>query len=251
MKKAIVVAALLLCNLLPVSEAYSQTEKEIDNSSEAWLGYFSNIRLGNKISLWNDLHLRRREFLSDWKNIIVRTGVTYHITDHLRATVGYAFAAHAPETGNTFRLEHRPWQQIAWNGKYGRLYLAQWLRIEERFNQKIVADVRTGDYAFNMRFRYMISAQVPLNRKTIEPNTLCAVAGTELFLNAGKHVVYNTFDQNRAFAGLGYQVTKGLNIQLAYMNVFQQLAAGDKYNSAHTLRLFIFHNIDLRKKENS
>jgi hypothetical protein len=33
------------------------------------------------------------------------------------------------------------------------------------------------------------------------------------------------------------------------MNLFQQLPAGNRFNNNHVLRLFVFHNVDLRKKE--
>jgi len=37
-------------------------------------------------------------------------------------------------------------------------------------------------------------------------------------------------------------------VQFGYMNLFQQLAAGNKFRSIHTMRLFYFQNVDLRKK---
>jgi hypothetical protein len=67
----------------------------------------------------------------------------------------------------------------------------------------------------------------------------------------GKQIVYNYFDQNRLFAGLAYNVNATANIQLGYMNVFQQLPAGNRYRSLHVARIFYFHNIDLRNNRNS
>jgi len=37
-------------------------------------------------------------------------------------------------------------------------------------------------------------------------------------------------------------------LQFGYMNVFQQLAAGNQYKSVSAARLLYFHNLDLRKK---
>ena len=68
----------------------------------------------------------------------------------------------------------------------------------------------------------------------------------EVFLNFGKKIIYNTFDQNRFFAGVGYQLTPHLNAQLGYMNIFQQEASGNKYMSTNAIRLFVFHSFDLR-----
>ena len=38
-----------------------------------------------------------------------------------------------------------------------------------------------------------------------------------------------------------------ITLQVGYMNIFQQLAAGNKYRSNHVARVFYFHNLDLRK----
>jgi hypothetical protein len=38
-----------------------------------------------------------------------------------------------------------------------------------------------------------------------------------------------------------------LNAQLGYMNLFQQLPTGNRFNNNHTIRLFFFNNINLRK----
>ena len=67
-------------------------------------------------------------------------------------------------------------------------------------------------------------------------------------ISVGKQIVYNHFDQNRFFIGLSYQPNKTDNLQFGYMNVFQQLAAGNKYKSINAARIFYFHNLDLRKK---
>ena len=44
-----------------------------------------------------------------------------------------------------------------------------------------------------------------------------------------------------------FKFTKTLNAQLGYMQVFQQQPAGNRFFDTHALRLFVFHNLDLRK----
>ena len=88
-----------------------------------------------------------------------------------------------------------------------------------------------------------------ISEKEIAPKTVFAALTNEVFLNFGDKIVYNTFDQNRIFAGFGYQFTSHLNAQLGYMNVYQQEASGNNYFSTHAIRLFVFHSFDLRNKE--
>lgn len=47
--------------------------------------------------------------------------------------------------------------------------------------------------------------------------------------------------------GLTYQTGAHSNHQFGYMNVYQQLGEGNRYQSAHTTRLFYFQNLDVRK----
>lgn len=233
---------------IPQTVLGQEVVKEITEREQVWLGYFNQTRLSGKFSLWLDLHARRNDFLDRWATTIIRPGITYHISDHTRFTVGYAYAAHWPisESDETIRPEHRPWQQINWSGRSKRLHLNQWVRLEERFNRKIQDDQLTDSYRFNFRARYMIALMVPLTADAIAPGVPFVVLNDEVHLNFGKEIIYNYFDQNRLFAGIGYQFSKSLNAQLGYMQVFQQREAGNHFFNTHTLRLFVFHNLDLR-----
>ncbi|WP_207434267.1 DUF2490 domain-containing protein [Sabulibacter ruber] len=235
--------------LLPFQTQAQTPEKQVTDRQQVWLGYFNQTRLSDKFSLWLDLHSRRTDFLDRWATTIVRPGLTYHISDHTRFTVGYAYVSHWPasETEETVRPEHRLWQQVNWSGKSKRLQTNQWVRLEERFNRNIANDQLQEGYHFNFRARYMIGLMVPLTADAIAPGVPFLVLNDELHVNFGKEIVYNYFDQNRLFGGVGYQFSKGFNAQLGYMQVFQQTAAGNRYFKTHALRLFLFHNIDLRK----
>ena len=125
----------------------------------------------------------------------------------------------------------------------------QWFRLEERFRRKILNDDELAEgYGFNFRFRYNFFAQFPLSKRKFQPNTLSFVVNDEVHINFGEQIVYNYFDQNRFFLGFHYHVNKHDNLQFGYMNIFQQLAAGNQYRSVHVARVFYFHNLDLRKK---
>lgn len=235
-----------------LSSASAQVpSKVVNDHTQAWLGYLNQTRLSDKWGLWLDLHARRTDdFLDRWSTIIIRPGVTYYFSDHLRFTVGYAFASHYPAIASQeVRPEHRPWQQILWTHRGKRLQTQQWVRLEERFLSKYANGEVQDGYGFNFRFRYLLNLMVPLNREFIEPKTLFFAFNDEIHINAGSQITYNYFDQNRLFLGLGYQFSKSLNAQLGYMNLFQQLPAGNQFNNNHVIRLFFFHNLDLRHKE--
>jgi hypothetical protein len=226
--------------------------KQTESVQQTWLGYFNQTRFSNKWGTWTDLHLRTKEdFFSDFSQSIARVGLTYYLNDDTKLTAGYAYVSHYPADNhkNVTMPEHRPWQQIQWHSKYSKLRLMQWFRLEERFRRKILNDEELAEgYNFNFRARYNILFQVPLSQNKFQPNTFSLVMNNEAHINFGKQVVYNYFDQNRFFLGFAYHVNKHDNLQFGYMNVFQQLPAGNKYRSNHVARVFYFHNLDLRKK---
>jgi hypothetical protein len=237
---------------LQAGTTFSQTaEKHIHSREQLWFGYFNQTRFSNKWGMWADVHYRMTDnFASRPFQFLVRPALTYFIKDNLRVNVGYAFVTHFPGKGlNTTRFEHRPWQQIWWNQKYTGLTTLQWIRLEQRFNEKVVSDVKQDGYNYIFRVRYNMSFFIPLKGKEIVPKTPFAAVMNEVFLNFGDNITYNTFDQNRLFAGVGYQFTSHLNAQLGYMNVYQQEASGNNYFSTHAIRLFFFHSIDLRQQD--
>ena len=227
-------------------------QKQTVNVGQTWIGYFNQVRYSDKWGSWADIHLRtKEETFSNLSQSIVRIGLTYYLNENTKITGGYAFVNHFPAENhkNISQPEHRPWQQIQWHTKYSRLRLMQWVRLEERFRHKIENDDKLASgYHFNYRVRYNFFLSAPLSKKAFAPKTLSFVANDELHLNFGKEIVYNYFDQNRFFLGLVYHTNTHDNFQFGYMNVFQQQAAGNKYRSIHAIRLFYFHNLDLRNK---
>lgn len=224
-------------------------DKQVTARSQVWTGYFNQTRINDKFSIWLDLHARRSGFLDRWATTIFRPGVTYHVSDHVRVTAGYAYASHWPavETQQTVRPEHRLWQQISWGSKSRKLQLNQWIRLEERFLRKIQQDALQPGHNFSYKARHMMALLLPLQGEEIKPGSPFAVLNNEIHINFGKEVVYNYFDQNRLFAGLGYPFTRNLQVQAGYMRVFQQLPGGNHFFDTHAFRLFLFHNLDLRK----
>jgi long-subunit fatty acid transport protein len=230
--------------------SFAQT-KDFETREQTWFGYFNQTRFTKRSGMWVDLHLRLTNNFVEQVNLsILRAGYTYYISDQVRLTAGYAYVTqYGLAEGQPDVPEHRPWQQIQWVEKKKGFTMMQWFRIDERFRTKVVDGELTDSYNFNWRFRYNIGLTFPLKGKVVQAKTPFLFFNDELHINAGKNIVYNYFDQNRLFLGLGYQFTSHLNAQLGYMYIFQQLPAGDKYANIHVIRFFVFHNLDLRKSE--
>jgi Protein of unknown function (DUF2490) len=239
----------LLCLMMIVSIQTFSQEKEFETREMAWFGYFNQTRFSNRSGLWLEGHLRLNDhFVNEVHATLFRIGYIYYLNDHAKLTVGYAHQTQYGHDGAPDVPEHRPWQQIQWIEKKNGFNMMQWVRLEQRFRGKVEENELTGDYNFNFRIRYNMAFTIPLKGKKIEPKTPFIFLNNEVFINFGENIVNNYFDQNRAFAGLGYQFTEHINAHLGYMYIFQQLPEGNKYIQANTIRLFFFHNLDLRKK---
>jgi len=242
---------LVFCSCLFLMVKVSSQTKTTQTLEQVWLGYFNQTRLNDKWGFWLDAQIRTKDnFTDSLSQFIFRPGVTYYIDNNTKLSLGYAFINHFPadDHPDISAPEHRIWQQIQWHTSYSRIRTMQWFRLEERYRRKIT-DGELGDgYNFNFRMRYNFLMQVPMGAKKYEKGAVSCVINDEIHINFGKRIVYNYFDQNRFFTGFNYFLNKHDNIQFGYMNLFQQLSAGNKYRSIHTARVFFFHNLDLRKK---
>ncbi|GMQ28084.1 DUF2490 domain-containing protein [Algoriphagus confluentis] len=250
MRKVAAFTLFLILNFVQI--AFPQIpEKELHHREQLWLGYFNQTRLTDKFGFWIDVHYRMTDnFVGRPFQFLFRPALTYFIKDNLRVNAGYVLAKHFPPEGlSTTRTEHRAWQQIWWNQKYTGLSTLQWLRLEQRFNERILNDVKNEGYNYTFRVRYNFSFFIPLKGTEMKAKTPFAAVTNELFLNFGDRITYNTFDQNRFFTGVGYQFSSHLNAQVGYMNVYQQEASGTDYMMTHAIRFFVFHSLDLRKKD--
>ena len=243
------ISCVLLCFCFAMLQAQTKQTQQVE---QLWLGYFNQARFTNKLGVWTDLQLRTKDdFVNKFSTSIVRLGLTYYVNDVTKLTAGYAYISHYPSDAHkkVTQPEHRPWQQVQWNTKYGKKRMMQWFRLEERFRRKILNDstLAPGNN-FNFKLRYNFFYDVPLTSAGIKPGSFSFVVNDEVHVNFGKQIVNNYFDQNRLFLGFKYQLSDHDNLQLGYLNVFQQLSAGNKYRSIDAIRLFYFQNLDLRKK---
>ncbi len=251
-KKGLVCFLVLNFILGPISKVVAQPQfKMIEHEEQLWTAYFNQTRFSNKWGLWFDAHLRSKEqFYKGLSQGLIRPAAMFFLTEDLKLLAGYVFVNHFPADNHReiSQPEHRFWQQLQWQVKYPKFRLAQWLRLEERYRRKIENDRELGDgYIFNYRVRYNFLAQFALGNHAFKKGSFSIAAGNELFLNFGRQIVYNTFDQNRFFAGIQYHVNRHDQLQIGYMNMFQQLAGGAQYRMNHIVRVFYFQALDLRK----
>ena len=106
--------------------------------------------------------------------------------------------------------ENRLWEQFVSNQYLGRIKFEHRYRVEQRW-------LNTG---YRNRFRYRISANIPINKPKVEPGTLFGILYDEAFFNNKAP----NFERNRVAALLGYQFSKPFSIQTGILNQFNNTA---------------------------
>ena len=183
----------------------NQTENELGN----WLMYFGTHKISEKYSLHYETQLRNYEVISNFNQLLPRVGLNYHIDESSIVTAGYAFIPTQNEFdkgwGKEMVTENRIWEQFILRNSINRVKIRHRYRFEQRW-------VKAGDITtYKNRARYMLSVKLPISKN--EESPLFISLYDEIFLNISD----DTFDQNRLFAALGYQVNKQMNIQFGYL----------------------------------
>jgi hypothetical protein len=145
------------------------------------------------------------------------------------------------------KFEYRSYEEFAISDKYNSIGIQHRFRIEERYFKTIVdGNIQPGN-TFNFRFRYqfMMNFKI-LNLSSTNPvQTLSINLGDEIFINAGKKIVYNVFDQNRILIGPAVSFTKDFIVGLTYNNQFAATATAANYAHTNVFWLIMKQNFDI------
>jgi len=182
---------------------FSNSQEDTGN----WIMYFGTNKISDKLSIHSELQYRNHTISpTNIEQLLLRTGLNYHIKPHASATIGYAHIGNHAYKSNRKSPEveeHRIWQQFLTTNKIGRIKFEHRYRIEERFIEK----------DFKTRFRYRIMLFYPLNRKLLETGTIYLGIYNELFINGEK----TFFDRNRLYGGIGYKYSQNIEFQIGLL----------------------------------
>lgn len=243
-KTLVFIVALASGTILSPVRGLSQ-DKRIIKGNQQWVQYYNHTKLTNKWSLLIDGGFRWKEDLLNRSQYIVRAAGSYYINNEIRVAAGLAHLGTYSDIELTV-AELRPFQEVRIK-RSGNLGLSQRLRIEQRFVQATASHDQQFD-RFNWRFRYFIGIAIPIVRFSGHSHRYLKVqVGDEIFVNAGKDIVYNIFDQNRLLIGPSFQLNESLTFALTYNGKFSALNLPSEYSYNHILWLSIRHNIDLSK----
>ncbi|MCL6272944.1 DUF2490 domain-containing protein [Muricauda sp. 2012CJ35-5] len=223
MKKLIVLLILL------VTSSGIHAQQPGENEMGAWYMYFGTNKIAERFSVHTEAQFRFYETASNFNQLLLRTGLNYHINPNAIATAGYGFIS----TDGTFEefpnetnsKEHRIFQQFILKNKVWEFLFEHRYRLEQRF-------IDFGDRTDTQhRARYRIQVTLPLT------DTFFLNFYDELFINLQDDL----FGQNRLYGALGIHVTENSSVQFGYLRNQFTNAVFDRW------QIGIFFNPDLRK----
>lgn len=71
----------------------------------------------------------------------------------------------------------------------------------------------------------------------------------EIFVNFGKNVANNVFDQNRAYAAITYALPKKSRLEIGFMEQTLQQRSGRVIENNHTLMVSIFSTLAIGNRK--
>jgi len=220
-----------------------------DHNSNLWLGYIGDHPVAN--GPWGihlEAQVRRAELGESWQQLLLRPGVNYTLNPRVSFSGGYCFVETFPygdfPAADQFP-EHRVWEQVTVTVPFLGLDWVNRFRLEQRNIGELAPRPGGGQevtgYRYENRIRYQLRTTVPLD----EAGRNYLVAWNEVFINFGPEVKGNTFDQNRAFLGLGRRLGNAFRLEAGFLEQTVQRRLGRIWEHNHTFVIYLSSNAAL------
>lgn len=216
---------------LTILNTFIVTAQEVgDDKLGSWHMYFGTNTIAEKLSIHTEAQMRYYENGKNFNQLLLRTGLNYHINPDAIATIGYGHIT----TDGTFEepaneentVEHRIFEQYILKNTVGKFKFEHRYRLEQRFIKF------PGRNDTQHRARYRLQVTYPLS------TVFFLNFYDEIFLNLQNEV----YGQNRLYGAIGANVFKNTSVQVGYLKNHFPKANFDR------LQIGVFYNPDLRKK---
>ncbi|MBQ4914780.1 DUF2490 domain-containing protein [Maribacter sp. MMG018] len=229
MKKLIIV-------LFTITSTLTMAQENGENELGSWFMYFGTNKISDRWSVHTEAQFRYYETASNFNQLLLRTGINYHINSDAIATLGYGYI----DTDPTFEgsldaanlTEHRIFEQFILKNKVWEFLFEHRYRLEQRFISQtdILSDPEQNLDRTEHRARYRLQVTLPLT------DIFFLNFYDEIFINLQNEA----FGQNRLYAALGINVTEDLSMQFGYLKNHFSSTNYDR------LQLGLVFNTDLR-----
>lgn len=225
--------------------------RQVVNQPLEWFSAASNLKLSRIFTLYVEGQFRYADDF-DPQQYQARTSLDITLNKHWSISpIGYVYTwnyKYGEQPAAYANNEHRIYQQLIYKHKFKSINISHRGRIEERRIQ----DHKSGseDYSNRQtRYRYRFMATMPFKGEKIEAKSWFGAVYDEVFMSRGKTVTFKEPDQNRVFAGVGYQINQSVNILAGpvYQMLIKSNGAAQENNVG--LQVMATYNFDFTKKD--
>lgn len=206
------------------------------NNIGSWNIINITMKANNKWSFFTEGQIRSLSFYDDFHYYELKVGLTYKIKPNFSVTTGIGDYNTHSEGGDFVspiqNNEIRTWVQANLKNPFDYVIFEHRYRAEQRFTSN----------GYRNRFRYRLSAVIPLQGKKIEPKTFYLSAWNEIFFTDKEPF----FERNRIFIGGGYEFSKNLAVQTGYIYQFDYKINDETGRDFFNIALL--YNFDLKQK---
>jgi hypothetical protein len=231
--------------------ALAQSPRRVDDEAATWIAYTGVHPLSPNWRLHLETQLRQTEGTRQPQQRLFRTALLRVLNPAVRVGGGYGFTrAYPPEefvTNPQPVNEHRTYLQVDLNQPAGPLHVDHRYRLEQRWIQRLQTSTTDAGWTYTNRARYFLRGYLAPGGGTPSDGEAYVVAYDEVFVNFGKNVRNNVFDQNRLFAGVGYRWSRALSTEVGYMNQLAVRSSGTDVERNHTIVIAFSSSAPLRR----
>jgi hypothetical protein len=229
----------------------TSTAKVQDHNFNGWYMYFGDHPLKGKWGLHLEGQWRRYEAITKPQQLLLRPAINYDLRPDVMFTLGYGYITSHRYGGYPAQFpapEHRIFQQVLLKQNVGTAGFQHRYRIEQRWigvmQESAGGGAGRAAWRLQNRFRYFFKGVVPLGK-----TQNFAAFYDEIFLGFGPNIGASIFDQNRAYAAFGRQLTGNNRIEIGYLNQLVAQRDGRILEVNHTLQVAWFSTVRFGKKK--
>ena len=215
---------------LLAAPAAAQVNRIDDFNRVGWYVFEGDHALGPRFTVHTEAQARRTGLIADWQQLLLRAGLGYQVRPRLKVGGGYTYlrtypyGAHPTADAGPFP-EQRFHEDVTLSDSVGRVGIEHRLRLEQRWIGVPGASGPLGNAAVwqrQNRIRYQLAVQVPLQGPALDDGEWYLTAFDEIFLNFGRNITTNVFNQNRLAGGFGYRFQDNFRVELQFLNQITQ-----------------------------
>lgn len=231
-------------------------QRKYYSNTSTWFTYIGTHHIGGKWSLFADVQWRRSDFVSQQMQLLLRPGLLYHINESVNIGGGYLYLmteVYGSLPAKSPFSENRTWQQFQYKTSISKIEVSNRIRLEQRWIhfpvERADGSWTAGDAIYTNRVRIMYKFLIPFKGSKIEDRSLYLYTADEVYINFGKNVKSNVFEQNRAQLGLGYRIPNIGRFETGYINQILVRPNGNDIELNHIFQMALLANFDLKKRE--